>query len=149
VRLLPPNLILPFCLLLISCSRHHLPPIKDSAALQKDCSILYRQFPVSETPTNDPDFDYEHSLGIRKIREDKCPDSILALHPYMVCSYQGGIQIWIEWPRQLRDGGAYYVASNPELPPPSFDPSNDFIFKNSTFNGIYEVRQKTRGVYTK
>jgi hypothetical protein len=149
MRLLLPSLILSFCLILISCSRHHLPPIKDSAALQKDCSNLYQQFPADEKlPTNSPNFDYQHDLDIRIIPKDKWSDSILALHPYMVCSYQNGIQIWIQWSKHY-DGEAYFVAFNPELPPPSYDPSNDFIFTNSTFSGIYEVRQKTQSPYHK
>jgi hypothetical protein len=140
-------LILPFCLLLVSCSRHHLPPITDSVALHKDCSILYQQFPVSETRTNVPNFDYQHSLGIRIIPKEKWPDSVRSLLPYMVCTYQGGVQIWIEW-SQHHDGEAYYVAFDPELPPPAYVTSNDFIFRNTTLNGIYEVRQKTQAVHT-
>jgi len=140
-------LILLLSLLLVSCSRNHLPPIKDSAALQKDCSLLYQQFPVSEIPTNAPDFDYQHGLGIRIIPKDKWPDSILALHPYMVCGYQGGIQIWISF-SQHQDGEAYYVAFDPKSPPPTYVASNDFVFKNTTFKGIYEVRQKVQAIHT-
>jgi hypothetical protein len=146
----PTTFFLLFCLLLVSCSRHHLPPIEDAVALHKDCSLLYRQFPVGEIPTNAPDFDYEHSLSIRTIAKDKWPDSILTLHPYMVCSYQGGIQIWIALSqhRQIVEAGAYYVAFDPELPPPPHVSSNYFVFSNTPFRGIYEVRQKFEAAKT-
>jgi hypothetical protein len=44
--------------------------------------------------------------------------------------------------REIVDSGAYYVTSDPELSPPPFVASNSFVFKNTTFKGIYEVTQK-------
>jgi hypothetical protein len=145
VRLLSFNIILPCCLLLASCAHHELPPIKDSKALHQDCAILYEQFSVIRLSTNNPDYDYQSSLGIRKIPSEKWPASIRELHPYLVCSYQGGIQMWIFSPPSFKDGGkywnGYYVVVKPELPPPPQATTNHFAFQQTDKAGILLLKQ--------
>jgi len=138
-------LILPFCLLLVSCNRHHPPPIQNVEILRKDCAVLFQQFPVDETPTNTADYDYQHGFGIRKIPKQKWPDSVLALHPYLVCSYQGGIQIWIDWSIRFEEEGkfwnGYYVVVDSAIPPPPQAVSNHFVFRNTGKDGILLLKQ--------
>jgi hypothetical protein len=128
---------------LTSCNRYKLPPIKDAAALHKDSALLDEQFPVSELPANAPNYDYQHSLGIRIIPKDKWPPSILDLHPYMVCSYQGGIQMWIVWPRYKDEGkywNGYYVVVNPAVLPPQ-TATNPFVFGGTDKDGVLLLKQ--------
>jgi hypothetical protein len=137
-------LVLFCCLAVTSCNRHKLPPIKDAAVLHKDSAILYEQFPASELPTNAPNYDYQHSLGFRIIPKDKWLPSILDLHPYMVCSYQGGIQMWIVWPRYKDEGkywNGYYVVVNPAQPPPPQAATNHFVFNRTDTDGVLLLKQ--------
>ena len=133
-------LALVFCLLQISCGKKQLPSITDPKALQQDCSMLCVEFPTDKTPTNAPDFDYQHGLGIRKIPKNQWPASIAALRPYMVCSYQQGIQIWILI--GCSDGGAYYVPADSTSPLPDYRAANGFIFEKTEWEGIFSVKQK-------
>jgi len=142
VRLLPFALIPPLCWLLVSCSRHQLPPIKDAELLRKDCALLFEQFPVSELSTNVPDYEYQHSLGFRKIPQDKWPSSIAALHPYLVCSYQGGIQMWIAGVEEGKIWHGYYIDVKPEVPPPPQAASNHFVFQQTYKARIFLLKQK-------
>jgi len=144
VRLLPFALIPPLCWLLVSCSRHQLPPIKDAELLRKDCALLFEQFPVSKLSTNVPDYEYQHSIGFRKIPQDKWSSSIAALHPYLVCSYQGGIQMWIaELP--IKEQGklwqGYFIVVKPEEPPPPQAATNQFVFQQTEKAGILLLKQ--------
>ena len=137
-------LVLLCCLVVTSCNPHRLPPIKDAAALHKDCAILYGQFPVSELPTNDYG-GYQHGLGIRKIPRDKWLPSILDLHPYMVCSYQGGIQMWIAYVPLQETGkwwSGYYVVVKPEEPPPPQAASNHFVFERTDKDNVLLLKQE-------
>ena len=136
-------IVLLFGTLWISCGQKHLPPITNAAALRRDCSTLYQQFPVDKTPTNAPDFEYQRGLGIRKIPEDKWPPSIAAMHPYMVCSYEAGLQIWIIWDEDKDDGGvAYYIPATTNSPLPDYNRANRFRFEKTEWDGIYQLKQK-------
>jgi hypothetical protein len=144
MRVRPTFLILFFCLASASCARHELPPVKDAEALHKDCAILFEQFPVDELPTNAFNYDYQHSLGLRIIPQGKWLPSILALHPYMVCSYQGGIQMWISdvpFKEQGKLWNGYYVVVKPELPPPPQAATNHFVFSHTDQDGILLLKQ--------
>lgn len=144
MRAHPSFLILLSGLMIVSCARHELPPVKDAEALRKDCAILYEQFPVSELSTNAPDYQYQHGLGIRKISNDKWPPSILALHPYMVCNDQGGIALWIV-PSKNADQGkwwnGYYVVVNPKQPTPQAA-THHMVFSPTKQNGILLMKQE-------
>lgn len=140
VRTLAFILILALFWLVASCNRHKLPPVKDAAALRNDCAVLYEQFPVSELSTND----YEQSLGIRKIPQDKWLPTIVSLHPYMVCSYQGGIQMWIYWPGHKDEGkfwNGYYVSVKSEQPPPPQAATNRFVIQRTDHDGVFLLKQ--------
>jgi hypothetical protein len=144
MRKLSPFVILGCSLTLVSCARHELPPIKNAEALRHDCAILFQQFPVSEISTNVLGYDYQHSLGFCYVPKSNWSASISALHPYLVCSYQGGIQIWIDCVR-LQDQGkywhGYYVIVKPEVPPPPQAASNHFVFKPTDLDGILLLKQ--------
>lgn len=131
-------------LALVSCARHDLPPVKNAEALRADSRVLFGQFPVSELPTNVPDYGYQCDLGIRIIPRAKWPPSILALHPHLVCSYQGGIEIWIS-ELEFKDRGkwweGYYVVANRAQPPPPQAASNHFVFKPTDLDSILLLKQ--------
>jgi len=144
VRLLLLTLFLPSCLLLTSCTRHDLPSVEDMEALHKDCAALYEQFHVGQLLTNAPDYDYQSSLGIRIIPREKWPASILELHPYMVCCYQGGIQVWIAKLSFKEEGKfwqGYYIEVKPEQSPPPRAATNHFVFKQTDKAGIFLLKQ--------
>ena len=144
-RPLKATLFLPlYCSLLVSCSRHVLPPIKDAELLRKDCALLLEQFPVSELSTNVPEYWWQHSLGFHKIPEANWPPSISALHPYLVCSYQGGLQMWIV-NLPIKEQGelwqGYFVVVKPEQPPPPQAATNYFVFQQTDKAGILLLKQ--------
>ena len=138
------SLIICCSLALVSCAHHELPPVKNAEALRNDCAILFQQFPVSELSTNVPDYDYQHSLGFREILKTNWPPSISALHPYLVCSYQGGIQMWIAafpMKEQGKYWNGYYVVVKPDEPIPPQAATNHFVFKRTGLDGILLVKQ--------
>ena len=101
--------------------------------------MLYQQFPVDKTPTNAPDFDHLHALGIRRIPTDRWTPSIASLNPYFVCSYDGGVQVWIDLGKE---GEAYYVHVDSNAPLPAYNQSNRFVFQKTTWAEIYKLTQK-------
>jgi hypothetical protein len=133
-------LFLALLMLPISCGRKELPRITNPTGLQQDCSTLCAEFPADKTPTNAPDFDYQHRLGIRKIPSDKWPATVAALRPYMVCCYQDGIQIWIDMGN--RGAEAYYVPAASTSSLPIFTAANRFVFEKTEWEGIFTVNQK-------
>ena len=136
-------LVLLCSLALTSCNSYKLPPIKDGVVLRQDAALLYEQFPVSEVPTNVPDYDYQNSLGIRIIPKPNWPHSILDLHPYMVCSYKGGIQLWImalSLKAQGKHWSGYYVVVNPAATQPQ-DATNHFVFGSTDKDGVQFLKQ--------
>jgi hypothetical protein len=129
---------------LISCGQKR-PQITDAVALRQDCSILCQKFPVDKTPTNVPHFERQHELGIREIPENNWSRSIAALHPYLVCTYDAGVQIWIRWGRQRGNTMyyyAYYIPMNSDTPPPGHNATNRFVFEKIEWEGIYRLTAK-------
>jgi len=127
--------IFPFCLLLASCSRNSLPPIKDAETLHKDCTILYEEFPTQEIPTNHNPYDFSYKL--LHIPKEKWPPSIVALNPDRVDKNIMGILIFPKSGHERARGGDvmvwYFVLVNQNKIPP---PSN---FKPTDFDNIYKV----------
>jgi hypothetical protein len=137
------KLLMCFCsLMMVSCSCHELPPVKDAEALRKDCAILLNQFPPRELPTNEPN----QQLGIRPIPKAKWLSSIQALQPSQVYSYGGGILLWIDGTRSMKDIGkywnGYYIIVNPELPAPPQAATNHFVFSPTKQDGIHLMKQE-------
>jgi hypothetical protein len=141
-------LILPFCLLLVSCRRPALPPIKDAEALRNDCANLYKQFPAEEIQTNTSPEKYKFT----KVPKEKWPPSVAALNPDEVYKNVAGIFINPKSDRARTENGnfivGYFVLVNPnKMPLPSdygalrLKPNLGLIFKPTDFDNVYEVEQ--------
>src|ERR1039458_7036905 len=84
-------------LLLASCSRNKLPPIKDSEILRKDCEMLYKRFPVIEDTNQTTKYGSSYKYHVdRKIPKESWPPSILALKPFDVDRDNFGICVWVK-----------------------------------------------------
>jgi hypothetical protein len=136
--------VLTLGLVLTGCDRQPLPPIHDVTRLHRDCQQLFEQFPFSQLSTNDADYDYQFSLGFREIPKTRWPASVAALKPYLVCTYQGGIQLWIIGLPPSEQGKfwtSYYVVVKPEMPAPPQATTNYFVFLPSQYDGVQLLKQ--------
>jgi hypothetical protein len=149
MRVLLTILILPFCLLLVSCTKQSLPPIKDA-----ECSALFQKFPTEEIPTNATPFTYLSKFHV--IPKEQWPTSVAALNPTEVYKNIAGIFILPKSERKLVENGniiaGYFVLICPnKMPLPSdasmlkFRPNSlGLIFKSTDFANIYVVEQPKR-----
>jgi len=148
-------LALLFCLLLNSCARQSLPPIKDAALLCADCTALFQKFPTEENPTN-----ASTDAGISKfhtIPKDQWPASIAALNPAQVSKNVAGIWIFIASKQKnppidpqngcmilgyfvLTNPGKMHMPSGPEMLRMS-PISYGFIFIGTDLGNIFQLEQ--------
>src|SRR5258708_4774725 len=121
MRFLPAILILPFCLLLVSCAKQSLPPIKDAEVLRKECSALFQKLPTEEIPTNASPYTYISKF--HEIPKEQWPPSVAALNPIHVSKNNGGIWIVLKSKAGVLENGhifmGYYVLVIPNKMPPS------------------------------
>jgi len=139
MRALLAFLILSFCLLLASCNRQTLPPIKDAEKLRKECAALYQQFPTPEIPTNT----FPRPTPF-KIPQEKWPSSVVAFNPIGVSEDSVGIFIFFpesEFKRAENERVivGYFVHINLNETPFHEHHLGLFTFKNTEFSGIYQV----------
>jgi hypothetical protein len=151
MRFLTAILILPFYLLLVSCSRENLPPIKDAETLRKECSVLFQKFPTEQIPTNI--VAKRFTLKFHEISQEQWPPSVAALNPVGVRKNIAGIFIYLKAERKRIENGnfiiGYFVLINPnKIPLPNeasmliFSRNSlGFIFKSTDFGDIYVVEQ--------
>ena len=143
-------------LLLASCSRNILPPIKDPETFRKDCTVLYQQFPVIEDTNQIIKYGRSYKNQIfRKIPKENWPSSILALKPFDVDRDNFGICISIKTnnPNQNDPTIAnnwvvkgYFVSCNFTSAPPSagMGGGGRFFFEPTGMSGIYEFEDPAR-----
>jgi len=132
-------------LLLASCSRNKLPPIKDPETLRKDCAVLYVQFPIIIDTNQIAKYGVGNTNGIvRDIPTNNWPFSIQNLKPIQVKRSRFGIYIWIETnkhPTVTISGNwtakGYFVSCS------SFSPykikNNVPFFEETDLPGIYAI----------
>jgi hypothetical protein len=135
-------LILLCCLLLASCSRNKLPPIKDPETLHKDCATLFQQFPIIiDTNQIAKHGDWYTNVIVRDIPTNNWPLSIQNLKPFQVKRSRFGINIWIKTNKHptLTISGNW-TAKGYFIPFSSFSIyGNVPFFKQTDMPGIYEI----------